>query len=224
MKNARMFVVVCIGVLALMVPLAKADQWNQKTVFTFSGPVEIPGQVLPAGTYVFKLLDSPGNRNIVEVFNADESHCYGMFLAIPDQRLKPASNPIITFHERAEGAPEAVRAWFYPGDTFGHEFVYPKVKATELAKVNNMPVASMPDEMAANTTQPAQSTQEPAAVAMQQAPVKAVQATGEEVEIAEVFVETQTDLPQTGSSLPLVGLIGLLALATGALLRNVSRA
>jgi len=149
-----------------------------------------------------------------------------MFLAIPDQRLKPTDKPIISFQERASGAPEAVRAWFYPGQTYGHEFVYPKVKATELAEENHMPVASMPDEMAANTTQPAQSKREPAVVAMEHAPVTAVQATGEEVEVAEVFllVPAEGALPKSGSSLTLVGLIGLLSLATGVLLRHVSRA
>ena len=99
------------GLLALaMLPQAKADEWNQKTIFTFSGPVEIPGRVLPAGTYVFKLADSLADRNVVEVFNKHENHLYGIFLAIPDYHLQPAGKPIITFEERAAGAPEAVKA------------------------------------------------------------------------------------------------------------------
>ncbi len=102
------------------------DEWDQKTIFTFNGPVEIPGQVLSAGTYVFKLADSSSDRNVVQVLGKDEKHLYGTFLSIPDQRLRPAGKPIITFDERAAGSPEAVRAWFYPGDDFGHQFVYPK--------------------------------------------------------------------------------------------------
>src|ERR1700731_4822119 len=104
------------GVVLLdsLMPVAKADDWDQKTVFTFSGPVEIPGQVLPAGTYVFKLADSSSNRNIVQVYSKNERHLYGTFLAIPDARLQPAGRPIITFDETPAGSPEAVRAWFYP--------------------------------------------------------------------------------------------------------------
>ena len=132
--------------LAILPTPAKADVWNQKTKFTFSEPVEIPGQVLAAGTYVFKLMDSTSDRNIVEVLNEREDHLYGIFLAIPDYRLKPADRSIITFEERAQGSPEAVRAWFYPGENYGHDFVYPKVKAMQLAKANNQPVPSMPDE------------------------------------------------------------------------------
>src|SRR6202046_1724270 len=135
-----------LGLLGGMVQRAAADDFDQKTTFTFSGPVEIPGQVLSAGTYVFKLADSASDRSVVQVFNQDQNHFYGTFLTIPDYRLKPAGKPIITFDERAAGSPEAVRAWFYPGENYGHEFVYPKAKAVQLAKANSTPVPSMPNE------------------------------------------------------------------------------
>jgi hypothetical protein len=211
-----------LAFLAGMAPRAMADDWDQKTIFTFSGPVEIPGQVLPAGTYVFKLADSSSDRNIVQVFSQDEKHLYGTFLAIPDQRLHPSGKPIITFDERAAGSPEAVRAWFYPGDDTGHEFVYPKEKALALAKANNTPVPSMPAELAPNTTKPAATINEPHIVAMKQAPLKAQTPTEEELDISEVFVAQAAPpdrpplpakLPTTASSLPLIGLIGLLSLA-----------
>src|SRR5712691_7245823 len=161
---------------------------DQRTIFTFSGPVEIPGQVLPAGTYVFKLADSSSDRNIVQVYNKDETYLYGTFLAIPDQRLQPTGKPIITFEERAGDSPEAVKAWFYPGDDYGHEFVYPKPKAVALAKANNAAVPSMPAELAANTTQSAATVRAAHIVAMKQAPLKAQRPTQDEVEIAQVFV------------------------------------
>ena len=208
---------------------AAADEWNQKTVFTFSGPVEIPGQVLQAGTYVFKLADSESDRNIVEVFNKEENHLYGIFLAIPDYRLRPASRPIITFEERAAGAPEAVKAWFYPGENYGHDFVYPKVKAVELAKANKQPVPSMPNEMAANTTKPTTSMTEPHVMAMKKAPLTAQKPSQEEVQISEAFPPPKpapapiaTSLPKTASFLPLIGLTGILALCAGGSLRMIA--
>ena len=111
--------------------------------------------------------------------------------AIPDYRLKPSDKPIITFEERAAGSPEAVKAWFYPGENYGHDFVYPKAKAVELAKANKQPVASMPTELAANTTKPTTTMQEPHVMAMKQAPLKAQKPAGEEVEIGEVFPPTR---------------------------------
>jgi hypothetical protein len=222
--KTRAMLFVGLGLLGGMVQRAAADDFDQKTVFTFSGPVEIPGQVLSAGTYVFKLADSSSDRNIVQVFNKDETNLYGTFLAIPDYRIKPAGKTIITFEERPAGSPEAVKAWFYPGENYGRDFVYPKPKATALAKANNTPVPSMPAEFAANTIKPAATVKAPHIVAMSQAPLKAQKPTEEEVEIAEVFAVSAEaplppTLPTTASPLPLIGLVGLLSIGAGVGLR-----
>jgi hypothetical protein len=222
--KTRVMLFVGLGLLGGIVQRAAADDFDQKTVFTFSGPVEIPGQVLSAGTYVFKLADSSSDRNIVQVFNKDETHLYGTFLAIPDYRIKPAGKTIITFEERPAGSPEAVKAWFYPGENYGRDFVYPKPKATALAKANNTPVPSMPAEFAANTIKPAATVKAPHIVAMSQAPLKAQKPTEEEVEIAEVFAVSAEaplppTLPTTASPLPLIGLVGLLSIGAGVGLR-----
>ena len=100
---------------------AKADDWNNKTVMTFSGPVEIPGVhqqgwgVLPAGTDVFKLLDSNSDRHIVQIFSQDEKTVIATILAVPNYRIKATDKTVISFSERPAGEPEALRAWFYPG-------------------------------------------------------------------------------------------------------------
>jgi hypothetical protein len=215
---------------------AKADVWNKKTIMTFSGPVELPGVVLPAGTYVFKLADSSSDRNIVQVFNKDESQIYATILAVPDYRLKPTGKPVITFEERAKGTPEAVKAWFYPGDHYGEEFVYPKPRAIELAKANNQHVPSMPALMARSVTKPLQS---PEVQAMKKAPITAIQPSGKEVQLSEVhppqppaqtapattqmaMTKTRT-LPKTASPLPWFLLIGTVSLTGALALRLAAR-
>jgi hypothetical protein len=183
-------VVFCLGIgagVALVSVRAHADVWDQKTVFTFSEPIEIPGQVLDAGTYVFKVADSASDRNIVQVFTEDESHLYGTFLTVPDYHQQPSGKTIINFEERVAGDPEAVKAWFYPGDNYGHDFVYPKAKAAALAKANNQTVASMPDELAGKTTRPAKSMNESSVAALKKTPLKAQRPTGEEAQVADVF-------------------------------------
>jgi hypothetical protein len=230
--KAQQLLVAGIVTLGVILQVARADEWDQKTIFTFSAPVEIPGQVLLPGTYVFKLADSSSDRNIVQVFNRDESHLYGTFLAIPDYRLKRTDKPIITFSERPIGTPEAVKAWFYPGQYYGHDFVYPKPKAIALAKANQAPVPSMPAELEQNTTIPATTMQEPHVVAMQTAPLKAQKPTEDEVELAEVFTVEEApavvdsppaaQLPATASILPLVGAGGLLAIAAALAMKLAS--
>jgi hypothetical protein len=128
---------------AAVMPSARADESNKKTIVTFSQAVEIPGKVLPAGTYTFQLMDSPADRHIVQIFNADGSQIIATVLAINDYRLQPTGKTVMSFSERPGDSPDALRAWFYPGDTFGQEFVYPKVRAIELAKTMNITVPAV---------------------------------------------------------------------------------
>ena len=71
-------------------------------------------------------------------------------LAIPDYRLQPSDKPLLQFEERASNAPEAIKAFFYPGDNYGLQFVYPHKRATELAKRTRQHVLSTRDELGQN--------------------------------------------------------------------------
>jgi hypothetical protein len=206
-------------------PTVQADQWDKETIVTFDQAVEIPGGiVLPAGTYVFKLMESPSDRHIVQIFNRDRTHLYATILAIPNYRLRVSGKTVMTFGERGADLPEAIRAWFYPGDNFGQEFVYPKKKAIELAKVVDLPVLSMPSELERYLTVPISSANEEPVVALKTAPLTAIKPTGVEVEVAQVVepppaevaaVHTPKRLPQTASRVPLLALIGLASLGAG---------
>jgi hypothetical protein len=217
---------------AVLAPTAKADDLNRKTTMTFSGPVEIPGvhltgwAVLPAGTYVFKMLDSQSDRHIVQIFNKDETVIYATILAIPNYRLKATDKTVVTFRERPAGEPEALRAWFYPGRNWGEEFVYPKARAIVLAKETSTPVLFTAVEIPVEVAQPIKTADEPVVVQMKEAPIMAAQPTGEEVELAQVVTPppaapevAMAELPHTASTLPLIGLLGLLALGGALLLR-----
>ena len=225
--SKRIAMLFCCALVFAIFP-ARADQWNKKTTMTFSQPVEIPGMVLPAGTYVFRLADSLSNRHIVQVFNEDETHIYATILAIPDYRLKPTGETIVRFGERAADAPQAVKGWFYPGDSFGQEFVYPKVRAMELAAETHEPVLAA---AVAPTETPKQ---------LEEAPVVAITPEKKEVPVEQVVqpkpAETvapvaeaapapaaPVELPKTASPLPLIALLGLSALGLGGALRAMSK-
>jgi len=223
--------ILALALVALAFPSTMKSQtnWNKRTKVTFSGPVEIPGigaQVLPAGTYYFRLLDSASDRHIVQIFNEREDHVYSTILAIPNYRLQVTSKTVMTFRERAAGEPQAIRAWFYPGDNFGQEFVYPKIRAIELAQLTGEPVLAMPTELAEKIVLPVKSSDDPVVITLKQVPIEAVKPTGEVVPITEVVepppartepVNTvAATLPHTASPVPLLGLFGLLALVIGA--------
>ena len=222
----------CLLALAVLVaPKAKADEWNQKTIVTFSAPVEVPGvgqHILPAGTYVFKLMNSLSDRNIVQILNVRGDHVYTTILAIPNYRLKATGKTVMTFHERPAGEPEALKAWFYPGMEWGQQFVYERSRAIQLAQETNETVLSTPVVL---TEAPAET--------LNTAPVEAVAPTGEPVDTAQVVeappvvaaepavapapVEVAQTLPKTASYLPLIGLVGLFSLAGGFALLGLSK-
>jgi hypothetical protein len=223
MKVLRVLTTIGVFVLlalALTPGLNAAQVWNQKTTMTFNQPVEIPGgKVLPAGTYVFKIVGSPGDdRNIVQISSEDERQNYAIVLVIANERMHAAEDTIVTFAERPADSPQAIKVWFHPGDSVGHEFVYPKARAIELAKVVNEPVPAV--------------AVEPAPVAeLEKEPIVAETPKGEEVpvaqgsepvQVAQALTQTAT-LPKTASSLPLIGLIGLMSLAAAFTLLLVAK-
>jgi len=235
--RAKAFLAVCSLALA-SATFSLADEWNRKIEFTFNKAVSIPAVhqpgwgVLPPGTYVFKILNSLSDRHIVQIFNKGETEIYATILAIPNTRLKITDDPVITFRETPAGQPLALRAMFYPGRAWGEEFVYPKVKATELAKATSQPVLSMPATMEKEAAKP----EAPQVVAeLEKTPLTAVRPSGEEVQTAEVVTppapaelqvakkEPPRELPTTASPLPLIGLLGLLAMGGGLTLRFAER-
>jgi hypothetical protein len=188
-----------IGLAVSLIGLAAAStahgaqRRDNMTVLTFSAPFEIPGHVLPAGTYVFKLADSLSDRHIVQVFNADESRIIATVLAINNYRLTATDKTVISFNEVPRGSPETIRAWFYPGNNFGQEFVYPKRRAVELAVASRAVVPAVTVDVAAVD-------------ALKTAPIVAVTPEQREVPVDVAIQTTPTPLTSASSSVQQTGL------------------
>jgi len=184
--------------------LLSNNAWAQlkdyKTVVTFNTPVEVPGsapQVLPPGTYLFKVVDSKVNRNIVQISNKDENHVYTTILAVPTRREVESDKTVMTFEEREAGKPQALRAWFYPYEKQGQEFVYSKSRATELAKSTNSPVPYSESGNAANVTLPVEAAVPVAEVApapiAEPSPILVMQANGQSAEAGPYTQQAQAE-------------------------------
>ena len=133
--NTKSLLSVTLGVFiscAMMIAPAKADVWNQKTKVTFSQPVEVPGQTLPAGTYWFVLANSGTDRNIVQIFSQDWSMLYATIFTVPSDRQSPSDDTLLTLAKREPNGTPALVKWFYPGETTGHEFEYSKSEESQL--------------------------------------------------------------------------------------------
>jgi len=208
-----------IGLLGVaFAPSGRADEWNKKTTLTVSESFQVPNKVLPPGTYVIKLLDSPSDRHIVQIFNADETELQTTILAIPNYRIQPTGKTVVTFWETPPGQPKALRAWFYPGDNFGQEFAYPKSAAVQIAAVAHQPVptteATQPAELPkAEVTQTQPEPQQEAQNTPPPPPQEAAPAPAPEPAPAP------QELPKTASPYPLIGLAGVFSLGLFALVR-----
>lgn len=228
-----------------LLPSLRADEWDKKTTLTISEPIQVPSCCTPGhtvtlepGEYVMVLVDSSSDRHIVRIFDKDQ-HVMTTILAVPNYRLQPTGKTAFQFWEVPAGQPKAMRAWFYPGDNFGQEFVYPKQTAAQIAAAVKTPVPAVEVETIAvedlktvpvvavdesgktvilTQTLPERAA-DPAVQPVLQAPteVAPVQTAAVQPQAADRVVETAAapvaTMPQTASALPLVGLAGLISLA-----------
>jgi LPXTG-motif cell wall-anchored protein len=225
--------------IAATMTAVQADTRNKKNRLKFSGPVTVPNAhskegvtTLPAGTYVFRLLDSQSSRHIVEVTNPQENHVYSTILAVPDYRVNASSKTVMYFSESAAGSAPPVKAWFYPGDNYGQRFVYPKKKAAEIAVAVNQPVPAAEIKVIEKTkivevpvyieTPAKQETAYAPATFDKHDATDTAGVDGEAVPAAAPAPEPKpAKLPKTGSPMPLIGLLGLGFMAGSQVLRRL---
>jgi hypothetical protein len=230
-----------LGVAAVLVAaVAHAQPSDKRTTFTFSRPITLPGVTLPPGKYIFRLADDQTSRKVIQVVSSDGTKPYAMLLTIPNERRDPPKDAEVSFLETASRTPSAVRAWWYPGERTGYEFIYPRAQARQLAQTTGASVlttksdttkaeetrtgeltridATGRDRDASAATDNASSARETGTVAQDVSPRTPPQAAPPS---APSFSQNpvpnpppvaRNTLPRTASQLPLAGLIGVLSL------------
>jgi len=133
----------CLGATlgaAMFASVAQAQPADKRTYFTFSAPIALPGVTLPAGRYVFRIVDVNTSRKVIQVLSDDEKKPYAMMNTIPDQRRDPPQDATVSFYETPRGEAAAVKSWWYPGESIGYQFIYPRTQAKQVAKNTGQPV------------------------------------------------------------------------------------
>ena len=222
-------------------PQSKASEFDKKTIMTFSQPVQIPGAVLGAGTYVVQRADPGGNPDVVRFMSADSMHTYATVLTVPAERGKPPDKPEVTFAETRGGTPQAIKKWWYPGEVTGEEFIYPKGEAVLTARASGLqmpsrmrtetaapPVAPEPQSSVVQENDNSSAMSEPAPVRQEDnTPVETAQntpppepQTSRTIPPADNTNNANT-LPKTASDVPLIAMIGALSLLAGASVKKL---
>ena len=169
-------------------PAQAQSTLDSRTEFTFNQPVELPGTTLPPGTYVFRFADSTSGRKVMHVQAKDaSSKNYGLFMTISAQRAQPSDDAELRFLETPAGQPAAVKTWWYPGNTIGREFIYPKAQARKLAQATNSTVLTTKADSVTNDQ-------------MQSADLTYVSPSGQETPLTdEQLVEAAANTPPVGA-------------------------
>jgi hypothetical protein len=220
---------------------AQTQPLDNRTEFTFNAPVELPGVTLPPGTYVFRFVDASNQKKVMQVMTKADQKNYGMFMTINAIRPKASDDAELRFLETPAGKPAAVKTWWYPGDTTGREFIYPKSQARRLAAATNTTVlttksdaekaptaqvATADLEYVSPTGQESAVTEEMLNAVNNAAPTGGTAARNVPVQestsasnMNNAAAAPRQRLPRTNTMLPLLALMGLSSLAGGASLR-----
>ena len=253
MKRAMTIATAGIGALLLTMNMgvsAQQPDTHDKTIMTFSAPVELPGVTLQAGTYVWRIADTP-SRNVIQVMTKDEMDIIGQWLFVPSERRDVTGQTVVSFKETKEGTMPAVQYWYYPGEKIGKEFIYPKDQALKIAARTGATVKT--DEGIVNGSGLPPEEPAPEATVAAAEPAPAPVDTYAQSQTTESGVTPRTDadrtvgtsgsgdqttatdggnraestqaseLPRTASPLPLSGLLGFFSLAGAAGLRRFRR-
>jgi hypothetical protein len=223
--------------------LAQGGPMDSRTEFTFNQPIELPGVTLPPGTYIFRFVDATTGRKVMQVQAKDaSSKTYGMFLTISAQRPKPSDDAELRFLETPAGQPAAVKTWWYPGNTIGREFIYPKSQALRLARATNSTVLTTQAENVTNDqmktadlayVSPSGQEQEltdeqlvdaaantpPVGATTQQSTRSAQSTAAASRRPAQEGTMARAQLPRTSTPMAGIGLLGVISLLGGAWLR-----
>ena len=213
MSRLTLSAVAVVAVLAGTAPapvraVTYDNTYDKLAYLTFSGPVQVPGATLNAGTYRFHLTNPDTSRNVLQVMSHDGAIVYAMFHTMPDGRTKVTEDPVVSYRETPAGVPRAIKSIFYGGEHRGYEFMYPKggpVMSREVWRQPEITYAPMPAAPVLEETITAVEPEPTPEIVVEAEPMPAVEATP----------APAPELPRTASPLPLVAVGGLTSLLVG---------
>ncbi len=229
MKSTLRLIVV--SALALLISTAAFAQSPEVSMLPVTEPLDVGGTILQPGNYVIKLIRSPYDRNKVQITSVNGDTLFATLLTVPHQ-LEPGEevpNTKFVFYPAEAGLPRALRTWFAPNPSAsqgGHDIVYAETRAQQLARLSNSRVVSYEDTVTVADLDTAElqvvtpeATMEtytytpppaPPAPVVVETPAPMISSEPEPVQTAAA---EPMEMPQTASKLPLLALLGFVALA-----------
>jgi hypothetical protein len=249
--SALFMAAMCAAGMAMGATTGHIEDSAKKTTLSVSVLTQLPGTTLAAGSYVFRQSGEQSGWDIVQVYNSDQSSLVTTLLAYPNPNLVSNGQAFLVYPQSTDSQTQIMEAFFFDGDPVGQQLAYPKKTADAIGAVNHVRVpttgtsdsypSSLPLAAAswsapvnqgedAGTAAPTQSSPEAATPTAQDPPPAADPEaatsanTASSPSVPSASTAKSEPLPQTASPLPLIGLIGLLAIVGIVVLRRMTRA
>jgi hypothetical protein len=115
----------------IALPITAQAQDDHAVVMHFDKPIEIPGQVLPAGSYTFVVPENTGGA-VVQIFNGKRTRLIATVQAVGAQRVEASDRFEFTLGQGSQPTSQALVKWFEAGATSGYELLYPHREEQQL--------------------------------------------------------------------------------------------
>jgi hypothetical protein len=218
--------VLCLAGIGMTATASHAEDSAKRATLTINALTQLPGTTVAAGNYVFKQSGEQAGWNIVQVYNQDESSLVTTLLAYPNPTLSSNGQTILIYPQSTDGRTQVMEAFFFENDSVAQQLAYPKKTADEIGTANHVRVPTTGTSDAYPSSLPSASSSWSSPLNQGAAPTSAqnpVQ-TSSEPPTPNASTAKSQPLPQAASPVPLIGLIGLLAIVGIVVLRRISRA
>lgn len=122
-SKKRLMVGIFSAVLALVFigSAVRADEFDEAMKLTFRQPVQVPGQVLPAGSYWFVRVGHGAETNVLTVYDSDRTKTITTLNTGTMEVVKPSGYVTVKMADRSPKPPSLLGV-VYPGRAEGHAF------------------------------------------------------------------------------------------------------
>jgi hypothetical protein len=215
-KSGLLFGVMCLTAASVMSPMTRADDSVKQAMVTIQSPEQVPGSVLPAGTYNFKQTGMQSGWAIVQIYSNDGSALVSTVLAYPNPKVASNGQNVVTYTANGSGSIPAIEGIVFTGDSTVQQFAYPRAAADQIGAANHVRIPT-------TGTDDAYPNALPDAASSWSAPLASNPVSDAAMTAQNPVMTRQEKLPQTASPLPAIALIGLFSIAGIVILRRVRR-
>jgi hypothetical protein len=222
-KSGLFFGIICLATASVLAPVTRADDSAKQATVTIQSPEQVPGSVLPAGSYAFKQTGAQLGWTIVQIYSNDGSALVTTILAYPNPKVASNGQNVIVYPANGSGSIPAIEGIVFAGDSTVQQLAYPRTAADQIGTANHIRIPTTGTDDAYPHSLPDAASSWSAPVANNSDSDASMTAQNTAMTPQNTAMTRQEKLPQTASPLPMIALIGLFSILGIVILRKIRR-